>query len=370
MTTPATNRVTVIGAGPGGCAGAAEFTRAGFDVTLYNRGQARLEPIRAAGGVHLIAEGVDHGVVPLAGLTTSIEEALASSDTVLIMAPTSALADYAAVMAPHLRDEHRILLAPGHTGGALSFRAAAGRLRPSARPLIGETHTLPYICRATAPGQVTLWSRTKELLVAALPADRIDELMTWFAPLLPTLTPVGSVLETSLSNHNAVMHPAGMILNAGWIERTGGDFRYYSEGHTAAVGRVIEAVDRERLAIGTGLGLQLTTFLDAFHAAGATSDEAWASGSAERAITESAPNREIKAPSSLDDRYIHEDFGCGLVPFLAFAQVAGVPAPTIAALISLTECATGFPLSSAGLNADRLGIAGLDRDGLLQLVNA
>lgn len=366
---PHDTAVTVIGAGPGGCAGAAEFTRAGRSVTLFNRSESRLAPLRELGGVHLIAEGTDHGVVPLARMTTSIEEALAGSSTVLIMAPTSALGDYARACALHLTSEHRILLAPGHTGGALYFRKTVKDLSPRIDPLIGETHTLPYICRATGPGQVTLWSRTRELLTSALPAARTGELMQTFSSLLPTLSAVPSVLYSSLSNHNAVMHPAGMILNAGWIERTGGDFRYYSQGHTAAVGAVIEAVDRERLAIGEALGVQLTSFLDAFYAAGATSEEAWRSGSAERAITESAPNHEIKAPASLDDRYVHEDFGYGLVPFLALAGVAGVSAPVTAALVTLAETATGFPLTERGLNADRLGIAGLDRQGLLDLVS-
>lgn len=361
--------VTVIGAGGGGCAGAAEFTRAGYEVTLYNRSTARLEPLINAGGVHLIAEGTDHGVQKLKAITDSIGAA-AASKTILVMAPTSALGFYAEQLAPHLTDGHRILLAPGHTAGALYFRKVIRDRRPDLGPLIGETHTLPYICRMTGEGQVTVWRRADRLLASALPASRIDELMETFSPLLPSLNPVGSVLQTSLSNHNAVMHPAGMILNAGWIERTAGDFRYYAEGHTAAVSRVIEAVDRERLEIGRHLDTQLEPFLDAFYAAGYTTEEAWRSRSVERAITDSPPNKEIKAPANLDDRYVHEDFGYGLVPFLALAAVAGVDVPATASLVSLAEVATGHPLSRDGLNAEKLGLAGMSRDELIAMVTA
>src|SRR3712207_8497396 len=43
--------------------------------------------------------------------------------------------------------------------------------------------------------------------------------------------------------------------NAGLLERTGGDFLFYEEGVTEGVGRLIEAVDRERLAIAAALGI-------------------------------------------------------------------------------------------------------------------
>ncbi len=62
-----------------------------------------------------------------------------------------------------------------------------------------------------------------------------------------------SVLETALSNLNAVFHPTGMIMNAGWIEHTGGNFLFYREGITEAVGRVTAAVDAERMAIARAL---------------------------------------------------------------------------------------------------------------------
>jgi len=46
-------------------------------------------------------------------------------------------------------------------------------------------------------------------------------------------------------------------LNAGLIERTQGDFRFYEEGVTPAVGRLIAAIDQERIAIGQRLGIEV-----------------------------------------------------------------------------------------------------------------
>ena len=62
------------------------------------------------------------------------------------------------------------------------------------------------------------------------------------------------IFQTTLQNGNPVIHPAVTLLNAALIERTGGDFMFYEEGVTEAVGRVMKAVDDERLAIARALG--------------------------------------------------------------------------------------------------------------------
>ena len=47
------------------------------------------------------------------------------------------------------------------------------------------------------------------------------------------------------------------LTNAALIERTAGDFRFYEDGITPAVGRLIQAVDRERLTIAAALGVRI-----------------------------------------------------------------------------------------------------------------
>ncbi len=126
-----------------------------------------------------------------------------------------------------------------------------------------------------------------------------------------------------------------MIMNAGWIEHTDGDFLFYSEGFTQAIGRVTAAVDAERMAVAKALGVPAMPFLDVFYNAGLTTKEARDSGDIARACQESEPNKTIKSPSSLDHRYVHEDVGYGLVPMAALGRLAGVPTPTIDALINL-----------------------------------
>jgi len=355
--------ITILGAGNGGCAAAADLSLGGWEVTLYNRTDARLQPFRERGGI-VFHDPEDRGVVAIHELTSDLGAALRASDRLVVMVPTTTLGYYAEAMAPHLTPAHKVLVAPGHTGGAMFFSRRVATELGECPCKVGEAHTLPYICRMTAPAEVTLWKRSEHLLFAALPASDTSKLLDMFAVAFKALAPASSVLETSLSNLNAVMHPGAMLLNAGWIEETGGGFNFYSEGTTPAVARVIAATDSERVAIGATLGLELPSFLEVFYKSGYSTEAAWESGDFYKAIRESPPNRLIRSPASLQHRYVREDIGYGLVPMAAFAAAAGAEVPIIDALVKLAGVAIGEDLAEGGLNAGRMGIEGLDAEGL------
>jgi opine dehydrogenase len=348
--------IAVLGAGHGGYAAVADLTRRGFTVRLQARNPDRLQPIRAQGGIEV--RGVHAGFVPFSAATTDIVEAVEGADLVMLVVPSVAHETYARLLAPRLTPDLPFFLNPGHTGGGLHF---VRELRQAgyAEPVQScETVTLTYICRMEGPATVNIYSYTKRLAFAAFPGKHGDRLHRLMKPVFPEIVPASSVLETALTNINAIFHPPGMVMNTGWIEHTGGDFLFYREGITEGVGRVTQAVDEERLAVATALGLPAATFLQAFHRAGLTTDAALASGSIAVACRESAPNRTIKSPPSLDHRYVHEDVGYGLVPIASFGRLAGVPTPTIDALITLAGRATGNDFWRTGLSLEKMGLAG------------
>ena len=205
-------------------------------------------------------------------------------------------------------------------------------------------------------------------MFAALPGTATRRLHAAVSPLFPEIRPASSVLETGLANINAVFHPPGMLLNAGWIEATGGDFLFYRDGVTDAVGRLAAEIDAERLAVARALDVPATPFLEMFRTAGLTTRAAMESGSISRACRESAPNATLRSPPSLDHRYVHEDVGYGLVPITALGRLAGVKTPTIDSHIVLLSAATGIDYATEGLTLDRMGIASLAPAALQRLV--
>jgi opine dehydrogenase len=84
------------------------------------------------------------------------------------------------------------------------------------------------------------------------------------------------------------------------------------------------------------------------------------------AIAAGDANRRIKAPDSLSHRYYVEDFNHGLVPFLAYAQIAKVAVPVATALTKLGLTATAGRGAMVQRTAATMGFEGWSLDQLLR----
>jgi opine dehydrogenase len=366
MSATAVKTVAILGAGHGGFAAAADLTHRGYAVRLQARNPERLSALRERGGIE--ARGIVQGFVPIPTTTTDVAEAVRGADLIMLVVPSVAHEPYARALAPLLDGSQPVFLNPGHTGGGLHFLHELRKTGYRGPIRTCETVSLTYVTRMEGPATVGIYSYIKQLGFGALPGKHADELFGLVQPLYPDIRKATSVIETALGNMNAVFHPPGMIMNAGWIESTNGDFLFYREGFTEAIGRVTAAVDAERVAIAKALGVPHVTFLEAFHNAGLTTREARDSGNIARACRESAPNATLKSPSSLDHRYVHEDVGYGLVPMAALGRLAGVSTPTIDALVHLAGLAVGIDYARDGLTLDKLGLAGKRPADLIRFV--
>jgi opine dehydrogenase len=354
----AIKKVAVLGAGNGGCAAAADLTLRGYEVRLFSRSESTLLPISKRGGIELVEDGTEKFAAP-SFVSPNLPPVVNGTDLIIIAAPAVAHEYLAKKLVRHLADGQRILLNPGHTGGSLHFAKTLHDAECAAKVRLCETVTLTYICRMPQPARVEIYRRTTNLRCAAFPGGQSAELVAEIREIYPNVILAENVLETGFSNINAIMHPAGMLGNAGWIEKTGGDFCYYREGITQGIAAWIEEVDKERLEIVRRLGLNPLRFVDVFYQAGLTSEEARSSGSVYRAIHESEPNRTIKSPATLDHRYLKEDVGYGLVPMAEIGRVMGVKTPVIDALITLASVMSRTDYRKDGLTLERMGLAGV-----------
>ena len=349
-----TGTVAVIGAGNVGVSLAADLAVRGHEVRLCTRSPARLEALH--GG--LTVTGAVAGSARVALLTTSVADAVRGASVVAVTVPTPALPHFAPALCSELAPDQLLWLNPGHCGGALFLAEESARRAGRAPALICQLSTASHISRMSGPATATVFLLAAAAL-AALPGARTAECLARVDQLLPgQFQPAGSVLEVDLMNINAVMHPAQMVANASWIEASGGDFAFYAEGSGPAVGRVIDAVDAERLALAAALGLPAAPFGELLLAAGFTTAEAAATGRAHAVLQAGELIRGIKAPPVLDHRYLHEDVGWGLAPWLCLAGAAGVDAPATAALVTLGGLLGGADYRRDGLTLERMGLAG------------
>jgi len=360
-------KIAVLGAGNGGCAVAADLTLRGYEVRLFSRSESTIARLAKRGEIEIIEDGVKKSAAPHF-MSSHLPPVVQGADLIVVVAPAVAHEYLARNLANHLTDGQRVLLNPGHTGGSLHFANLLRALGCKSDVRLCETVTLTYICRMPEPGRVEVYRRTTNLRCAAFPGKFTGELVSEIQAVFPNIIAAENVLETGFSNINAIMHPAGMLGNAGWIEKTGGDFLYYREGITPTIAAWIEEVDEERLEIVNRLGLKPLRFIDIFYQAGLTSIDARASGSVYRAITESEPNRTIKSPSTLDHRYIKEDVGCGLVPMAEIGRLMDVKTPVIDALITLASVAAGTDYRSEGLTLEKMGLEGARPESLAKIL--
>ena len=359
--------IAVLGAGNGGCAVAADLSLRNYEVRLFSRSEKTLAPVLSRGGIEILEDGKIDFARPRR-TTTNLAEAVVGADLIVVAAPSIAHEYLAKALAPCVAEGQRILLNPGHTGGSLHFAHFLSSSGAKASARVCETVTLTYICRMPQPARVEIYRRTAHLRCAAFPARETAGLVGHIQKVFPNIVPAENVLETGFSNINAIMHPAGMLGNAGWIEKSRGDFLFYREGVTPAVASWIGKVDEERLKIVEQLGLKPLSFIDIFHRAGLTSDEARASGSVYRAINESGPNRTIKSPPTLDHRYINEDVGYGLVPMAEIGRMVGIETPVMDAFILLASIANQTDYRREGLTLDKMGLGGRSADELRDIV--
>jgi opine dehydrogenase len=358
------DKIAVLGAGAGGAAAVAELVAAGHVVAFWGRTPATLAAFRAQDGVAYDGAFGSGLARPLL-ITSDLTAAIADADAILVCLPTFAHADVAAALA-RAGARQPVVLNPGHTGGALEFLHTF-RTLGIAPPPVAEFSTLTYVARKYKPGSVTVTGRAKSVRLGALPGG--ETAIAAAQALFRSARPMPDVLACDLANVNMVLHIPGAVLGAAWIEATRGDFTFYVQGMTPGVARVMDGLDAERRAVARALGHELPPLLAEMRAIG-TVEASFTGDDLAAAIAGGEANRRIKAPDSLEHRYYREDFGYGLLPFTALAAIAGVAVPIAAALLRIGQTLVGTDFAADGRTAERMGIAGLDRNGLLELVGA
>ena len=356
-------QIAIFGAGGGGTSAAAHLSVLGFSIRLYSQDRDALAPLQRVSGIHYEAP-FGSGFAPLSLITDDAEAAMDGADLVMIVSPAQLHRKWVSAAAPHLTPDQVLLVSPGHT-----LLLVADQLRRDGveNPVYCETATLPYLCRRTGPESCKI-SRVSDFMVfSGFPGRETERLQDVVKTVYPSIQPAPNILATVFAYGNAVHHPPAVLCNAGRIEATDGDFRHYYDGITPSVGRLIDAVDRERMAVAQALGVDTMAFVRLFWQMGYTTDEALESGLAYEAFHQSEPDRWIMAPSSLVHRYLLEDIPFGHLIYSELGRMAGVPTPTIDHIIHLASVILDRDFRSDAL-AD-VGLGGMSCESLLRLID-
>ncbi len=339
----------IIGAGCGGQAIAGCLALRGFDVALYNRSYSRIASFWNRGCIEV--SGKISGCGALSYIGTDLAAAIADRDVIMVVTTATGHKPLARKMAPHLRDGQVILLHPGRTFGALEVSHTLQQAGCTADVVVGEANTLVYVARVPVPGTAVIKAIKKKVWISAVSADDTPYLMSRLCGAYPQFTAAASFLETSFGNIGAVLHPTIALLNRDKILRKL-PFDFYTEGVTRETARHLDQVDSERGAVAAALGvhpLSLTQWLSSRY--GLEPADIYT-------MLRSNPSyRNIRAPVTLDHRYLWEDVPMGLVPISDTGDAVGVDTPAMDHLIDEASGILGRDFRNEGRTLTELGLS-------------
>ena len=348
--------VAVIGAGNGGTAIAAYISSLGVKVNLCDLFPQYLEGIIETKGINLTLNGKTTRQ-SFNKVTDDMAEAIANVHLIMVVTPSFTHRMIAERCHSALTDGQVVVLNPGRTGGALDFLNTIRSRGCHADITIAETQTLIYSCRKTGPASVEVFGVKKEVALGAFPANRIEQVLKLLHPYYPQFTAAKNCMETRLANSGALFHPTPVLLNIGRIENDRNGYRYYWDGITPSVALLINAIDRERMAVARAYGVEVL------------SAEEWLRQSYDtygnnlyELIQHNDAYADIKAPNSIEARYVTEDVPMSLVPISELAHIAGVPTPNIDAVVQLTSSIYQRDFRVEGRCARALGIEGMSKE--------
>lgn len=355
-------KIAVLGGGGNAQTMAADFALAGFEVNLCDLPpfSKKIEYVLKTKTIEKIGSVGTTGRTGLARLnkvTTDISEALKGVNIIVVSVPAYRHMTFFEAMAENLENDQIIVILPGNWGALRLFNLLRNKgIQKDVK--IAETHRCMFISRAgeswLGPGKTRVILEREGLQIAAMPAKGTEIVLNTFKFLYPQLIPATNVIETSLNNSNFIGHGPLVLMNAGWIEHTQGQFLIYKDGGTPSVGRVADAIGDERDAVVKKLGfhpLPRESFYERIQ------KSRWVHDPCE------------VGPPLLQHRYIREDIPYGLVPMTYLADLLSIPTPLSDAIVELASKANQTNYWQEGLSLNRLGLGGLTPEKALAFVN-
>jgi len=351
------SRVAVLGAGGIGCGAAALLCERGHTAVLWSpsgRGTAAF-----ADGVALRAEGKLTGSYqPI--IAPDCAAAVRDADAVMLAVPGYGHRAVLDQVAAHLRSGQPVVIS-SHMSFSALYLARLLAARGVHAPIAAWGTTVTTGRRLAGPA-VRVSNIRDKVDIAALPVGDIDAMVALCGALFgDRFVPRADLIAVSLSNINPQNHLGMALCNFTRIEKAEPWVNW--SGLTPSVGRLIEALDAERLAVAGAFGASVRTVREHFHLSFGVPHGPVGDAGAILAARDATPG-----PASVETRYITEDVPFGLVPSTLLGRIAGVAMPLHDAGIAIFSALYGRDFRAENDLLPVLAMDGLSVEALRGLV--
>lgn len=332
--------VTIIGGGHQGLAMAAHLSLNGIDCFLWNRTQANVQAVIDT--KQIICNGIVNDTATIKHVSTDITECL--QKLIMVTTPSSAHRSVARMLAPYVDDSYIVVLNPGRTFGALDFAQTLRAGGCKSLPIIAETQTIVYTCRRSDKNEVAILALKENIPLAALNKNDTQKVLAALPDCISSnFCAVDSYVQTSMGNVGMILHCAPVLMNVGWIENKKVDFKYYYEGISFTVAKLLEKIDAERLKVAATMGYPVESVSEWLE----RTYQTHGSNLFER-LQNNVYYNSIDAPLSVKHRYVEEDVPNGLVPLESAGKAFGIAMPYTTLVIDFANAVMETDYRSIG----------------------
>jgi opine dehydrogenase len=351
------SQIAILGAGGIGCGAAALLSENGHTPVLWSpsgRGTAAF-----ADGTPLQAQGRLTGQYHPT-IAADCATALRHADAVMLAVPGYGHRPVLDQLAEHLRADQPLIISSHMSFGAL-YLAQRLTARGVRAPIAAWGTTVTTGRRLSGPA-VRVSNIRDKVDLATLPTGEIDAMAALCRDLFgDRFVPRADLIAVSLSNVNPQNHLGMALCNFTRIEKAEAWANW--TGLTPSVGRLIEALDAERLAVAAAFGVAVRTVREHFHLSFDVPNGPVGDAGAILAARDATPG-----PTSLATRYVTEDVPFGLVPSTVLGHIAGAPMPLHQAGIAIFSALYGRDLRAENDLLPELGLDGMSMDALRRLI--
>lgn len=343
-------KIAILGAGNSGCALAADYSFRGHEVTLIKTSNALHDDnfmfLTQNGGEMTMEEFGEVRRSKIARVSRNVAD-IGGAELVIVCVQTIYHEELIRTAAPWLEDGQILLFNPGYLSTAYVLKLCGDK-----KITVVEAESAFVDGRIVSPGRFRAGFRNVRNPLGVYPASRLDETREKLAALGTPFTYLQSVAEAALHNPNMIVHTVGAIMSIPRIEKTNGEYCMYHEVFTPSVWSILEALDREKMAVLQHLGFEPVPYVEACKFRNSLDE----GEDAKKVFFDYAamPTR-AKGPTTVDSRYITEDVSQGLVMLESMAAVLDIKTPVATALIEIASAALGRDLRCQGRSLERLG---------------
>lgn len=345
-------KITIIGAGNGGSAMAADLSLKGHTVTLFKSSTkgnvGHFDALVKAHGEITLKDVDGEKKTKIHKVTNDITKAFSEEPKVIVLfTNTKYHEDIIKRISPYLKDDQVLLLEPGYLSTAFFLKHCK-----NCKIMIAEAQSSPLDSRIIAPGVVKVLFRNERNPVGIYPSARKEEAESILKEFDLNFVSLESVTEAALHNPNLIVHTIGAIMSIPRIEYTDEEYSMYREVFTPSVWNLVEKLDAEKMEILGLLHLKKIPYVEACKYRNSKD----LSIDAKEVFFDYAQNNSPTGPLISDSRYITEDVPEGLVLLESLGEMFDVTTPVCTALIDIASACLDEDFRTNGRTLSRLGM--------------